>query len=108
MARVFLRVYFSSEAWLGPGKIQLLDAIDKGGSIRAGAAALGMSYRRAWLLVDAVNRLFRTPAVQTALGGRGGGTAVLTPLGREVVRRYRAMQRAADRAAAPHIRALAR
>jgi molybdate transport system regulatory protein len=108
MTRLFLRVYFSPQAWIGPGKVQLLEAIRDQGSISAAARSLGMSYRRAWLLVDAVNGLFRSNAVRAAHGGRGGGTATLTPLGRLIVTRYRAMEAAARRAAGRDIAALER
>jgi molybdate transport system regulatory protein len=108
MTRLFLRVYFSPESWLGPGKVTLLEAIRDHGSISAAARAAGMSYRRAWLLVDAVNQLFGRPAARASHGGRGGGTATLTPLGVEIVRRYRAMEADARRAIAPHARALER
>jgi molybdate transport system regulatory protein len=105
MARPFLRVYFG-DSWIGPGKVQLLEAIRAHGSISAAARAIGMSYRRAWLLVAAVNEMFQEPAVQTTLGGRGGGTASLTPFGAEIVTRYRAMEAATRRAIAGHAAAL--
>jgi molybdate transport system regulatory protein len=108
MTRVFLRVYFGPADWLGPGKVQLLESIREHGSISAGARAAGMSYRRAWLLVDAVNQMFGHPAVRTVLGGRGGGTATLTPLGLEIIRRFRAMEASARRAVARDAAALAR
>jgi len=107
MAKPFLRVYFA-DSWIGPGKVQLLEAIRDHGSISAAARAIGMSYRRAWLLIDAVNGMFRDPAVETTLGGRGGGTASLTPFGVEVVTRYRAMEAATRRAIAANAAALER
>ena len=67
-----------------------------------------MSYRRAWLLVDTMNRCFRTPVVQAEAGGKRGGGAQLTPLGAEVIRRYRRIERGAARAGAADIRALTR
>jgi molybdate transport system regulatory protein len=67
-----------------------------------------MSYRRAWLLVNSINRMFSEPAVRTTLGGRGGGTARLTPLGAEIVSRYRSMEAATSRAVARDSAALAR
>ncbi len=69
---------------------------------------MDMSYRRAWLLIDGLNELFDTPVVSTTLGGRGGGTASLTPFGLEIVKRYRAMHAAAERAIARDAAALAR
>ena len=90
-------MYFG-DAWIGPGKVALLESIQTHGSISAAARAMGMSYRRAWLLIDALNHMFREPAVQTTLGGRGGGTAALTRCGTDIITRYRAMESAAQRA----------
>ncbi len=86
---------------LGPGKADLLEAIDRTGSIRAAAADLGMSYMRAWSLVRVMNAAFRTPLVQSVRGGTGHGGAVVTPLGMRVVTLYREMERAALDAVAP-------
>jgi molybdate transport system regulatory protein len=108
MTKLFLRVYFRDDSWVGPGKVQLLEAIQEHGSISAAARVLDMSYRRAWLLIDGLNALFDTPAVSTTLGGRGGGTAALTPFGLEIVQRYRAMHLAAEKAVAGEAAALAR
>jgi molybdate transport system regulatory protein len=77
---------------MGPGKADLLDAIQATGSISAAGRKLGMSYRRAWLLVDEMNRCFRTPVVEAHLGGTGGGGAIVTALGREALLRYRELQ----------------
>ena len=77
---------------IGPGKVALLEAIDETGSITSAAKKLGMSYRRAWLLVDETNRCVVRPVVATAAGGPKGGGAVLTPVGVELVRRYRALE----------------
>lgn len=87
----------------GPGKADLLDAIDSTGSITKAARTLGMSYRRAWELVDAMNECFRAPLVEARRGGAAHGGARVTPLGREVLQRYRMLERALDRAAAPHV-----
>jgi len=76
----------------GPGKATLLAVIDRTGSISAAAREMGMSYRRAWLLVDEMNRGFRKPLVQTAAGGPGGGGAQVTQFGQDVLRRYREME----------------
>ena len=81
---------------IGPGKIALLEQIDLTGSISAAGRALGMSYRRAWLLVDELNRLFAAPVVTTQMGGSHGGGAALTTLGNEIVTRFRALERAAE------------
>jgi len=87
-----LRILFGPEIAVGPGKVALLDAIAETGSISAAARALGMSYRRAWLLIDAMNRCFRDPVIETASGGKGGGGARVTEVGQEVLRRYRSME----------------
>ncbi len=87
-----LRVLLGAAIAIGPGKADLLEAIDQNGSISSAARSMGMSYRRAWLLVDTINGCFRTPLVASLRGGRGGGGARLTPLGHEVVERYRAME----------------
>jgi molybdate transport system regulatory protein len=79
-------------ALLGPGKIDLLDTIGRTGSISAAGRELGMSYRRAWLLVDEVNRLFRRPVVSASAGGSHGGGAQLTDFGRALVAAYRRIE----------------
>ncbi len=93
---------------IGPGKIGLLEAIDREGSISAAGRALGMSYRRAWDLVDALNGLVGEPVVAASTGGQRGGGARLTEAGRILVADYRAIERAARRAAAPRLGALLR
>ncbi|MCC6532524.1 MAG: LysR family transcriptional regulator [Burkholderiales bacterium] len=103
-----LRIGSDRELALGPGKVALLEAIRDTGSISAAARKLGMSYRRAWLLVDAMNRAFRQPVITTATGGREGGGTELTPTGEEVVRRYRKIEALAAAAAAREIGALAK
>lgn len=77
---------------IGPGKVALLEAIADTGSITSSAKKLGMSYRRAWLLVEETNRCLVRPAVQTIAGGPHGGGASLTPAGVELIRRYRALE----------------
>ena len=96
-AKIFLRLDLASNVRLGPGKIRLLEEIARLGSISAAGRALKMSYRRAWLLVDDLNSCFRAPVVATRLGGAGGGKAGVTPLGRSVIRAYRAMEKDAER-----------
>jgi len=96
-----LRVMYGAEIAIGPGKAELLHAIAATGSISASAKQLGMSYRRAWLLVDTMNRCFREPVVASATGGTGGGGAQVTPFGRRVLARYAAMQARVDRALDP-------
>jgi molybdate transport system regulatory protein len=83
-----------TELAIGPGKVALLEAIEETGSITSSARKLGMSYRRAWLLVEATNNCLVRPAVETAAGGQRGGGSTLTPVGVELVRRYRALERA--------------
>src|SRR5436190_20247727 len=92
-----LRITTGDDIAVGPGKIDLLEAIATTGSITAAARALGMSYRRAWLLVDTMNRCFRTPLVEAEAGGKRGGGARLTRLGRDVIERYRRIERNAAR-----------
>ena len=87
-----LRIVLAPGARLGPGKIDLLEAIAESGSIRAAGNRLRMSYRRAWSLVAELNRMFAEPLVTAEAGGRGGGGARLTPLGREIIRRFRRME----------------
>lgn len=103
---VKLRLLHGDEIAMGPGKADLLDAIGQAGSISAAARAMGMSYRRAWLLVDVMNRSFGAPLVQSAAGGSQGGGASVTALGQKVLDCYRAMQSAADQAAAAHAASL--
>ena len=93
---------------IGPGKIALLEAIEASGSISAAAKQLGMSYRRAWLLVDEANRSLVHPAVRAAAGGKRGGGAQLTPTGIELCRRYRAIERQVDAAVGRELRNLLR
>jgi molybdate transport system regulatory protein len=105
---VSLRLRFDGERALGPGKIRLLEAIAHEGSISGAGRALGMSYRRAWMLVDDLNASFRSPLVTTQLGGPKGGGAQLTRLGSDVVRRYRAIEKRIFSASRGDIAALER
>jgi molybdate transport system regulatory protein len=82
---------------LGPGKIDLLAGIAETGSISAAGRQMGMSYKKAWRLIDDMNRAFRRPLVAAAKGGKAGGGARLTPTGRAVLDRYRAMETRAAR-----------
>jgi molybdate transport system regulatory protein len=103
--RVVLKPGFA----LGPGKADLLEAIERTASLTAAAADLEMSYKRSWTLVREMNGAFSGPLVETEKGGTGGGGAArLTPLGRKVLARYRAMQRDAERAIAAGIADLKR
>jgi molybdate transport system regulatory protein len=107
-AQFRLRVRRGADIAIGPGKIDLLEAIAKTGSITAAARALGMSYRRAWLLVDTMNRCFRERVVEAGAGGRRGGGARLSASGEAVIRHYRRIERLAARASAAEMRALLR
>jgi molybdate transport system regulatory protein len=104
--RFRIRVLKGDVIAAGPGKVDLLEAIVATGSITAAAKELGMSYRRAWLLVNEMNRAFRSPVVEALKGGREGGRSGLTPLGEDVVRRYRAIEKTAAAAARAEIAAL--
>lgn len=95
-----LRLLSGARPAMGPGKAELLDHIEATGSISAAARAMGMSYRRAWQLVEAMNRDFAQPLVTTATGGRRGGGAAVTELGREALARFRKMELKASRAIA--------
>lgn len=106
MPRITLRIRFDQQGHIGHGKIELLEHIASLGSISAGARAMNMSYKRAWDLVEEMNTLFGKPVLDTQKGGKSGGGASLTPTGLTLIARYRAIERAAIAAAAPHIEAL--
>ena len=107
-ARLRLRLTAGDDIAIGPGKADLLEAIAATGSIAAAGRRLDMSYRRAWLLVETMNRCFRTPLVETAKGGARGGGARLTPVGDDVLQRYRRMEALAGKAIAGEVAALRR
>ena len=104
--RFRMRVTIGDVIAIGPGKIALLQAVDRTGSITAAAKSLGMSYRRAWLLLDEMNRALHRPAVGSTKGGVDGGHSVLTEAGRELVALYRRIEETAADACADDIRAL--
>lgn len=106
--RLTLRLDFDTGTRLGPGKIALLEAIDRTGSIAAAGREFGMSYRRAWLLTDEVNRTFDQPLVEAHGGGRNGGGAALTKRGKEVVALYRSVEDAARKSTVREVKRLAR
>ena len=108
MARVRVSIVFESGARIGPGKAKLLESIRDTGSISAAAREMGMSYKRAWLLLDSINQAFTEPVVTAAPGGAGGGGAVLTTFGTEVLERYRRIEKRATARAADDVAALAR
>jgi molybdate transport system regulatory protein len=107
MPKLTLRIDFDADRAIGPGKVKLLEMIDKHGSISEAGRQMGMSYRRAWLLVDSLNRSFRVPVIASQKGGQHGGGAALTEFGHAVVQHYRAVESAAEKAGAAHIEALA-
>src|SRR6516225_4178281 len=88
-----LRIDLDAERRIGPGKIQLLEAINSHGSISAAGRAMDMSYKRAWDLVDEINRICGQPVVEPQAGGKNGGGAMLTPFGEKLVARYRKIER---------------
>jgi molybdate transport system regulatory protein len=103
--RLFIRC-IEGDVQLGPGKIRLLELIESHGSISEAARAMDMSYRRAWLLVADLNQNFREPVTSTQTGGKGGGHAKLTPFGRDLIQRYRTIERDATAAVADQLSTL--
>jgi molybdate transport system regulatory protein len=89
---------------MGPGKAELVERIAETGSISAAARGLGMSYRRAWQLVEALNRDFREPVVLTSIGGTRGGGAQVTPFGRKLAAEFRRMEDKASAAIADDLK----
>lgn len=106
MARLTLRVDLGPDRSIGPGKVRLLETIRDTGSISEAGRTLGMSYRRAWLLVADMNDCFREPVISTQLGGARGGGAALTPFGADLIDEYRAIEDAAHAAAAARLERL--
>jgi molybdate transport system regulatory protein len=103
-----VRIDLAGDARIGPGKIELLENIEACGSISAAGRAMDMSYKRAWDLVDEINRICRQTAVERQTGGKKGGGAVLTPFGTSLVARYRKIERNAASAARKELEALHR
>jgi molybdate transport system regulatory protein len=93
---VRLRIDVGPASSIGPGKIALLERIELRGSLSQAARELGMSYRRAWMLLDDLNRAFAEPATTTSIGGSGGGGAQLTDFGRALIASYREVERQVD------------
>jgi molybdate transport system regulatory protein len=91
-----IRVDFSGTCSLGPGKVSLLEGIERTGSLSAAARTLGMSYRRGWLLLHSTNEGFSQPVVELSVGGKDGGGARLTDFGRRLVADYRSFEAAVD------------
>ena len=105
-SRLRIRVVFSEGAMIGPGKADLLERIAQRGSIAAAGREMGMSYKRAWELIGTLNAMFEAPLVDSTRGGPGGGGAVLTDMGRDILRLYREVEAEAAAAAAPSIAAM--
>jgi molybdate transport system regulatory protein len=101
-----VRIDLDADDRIGPGKIQLLENIRACGSISAAGRAMDMSYKRAWDLVDEINRICRRAAVDRQTGGKNGGGAVLTPFGISLVARYRKIERNAASAVKKELAAL--
>jgi molybdate transport system regulatory protein len=93
---------------MGPGKAELIERIAATGSISAAAREMGMSYRRAWQLVEALNAAYRAPVVQTATGGQRGGGATVTPYGKRLAAQFRSMEDKASAAIAADLKRFAR
>jgi molybdate transport system regulatory protein len=104
MAKLRVSIVFGSGARIGPGKAALLESIRDTGSISAAARDMGMSYKRAWVLLDSINQAFTEPVVTAAPGGAGGGGAMLTPFGSKMLELYRRIH---DRAASSAVDDLA-
>lgn len=98
-----IRIVFGESDWIGPGKAELLERIARTGSIAAAGREMGMSYKRAWMLIETLNAMFAEPLVRSTRGGPGGGGAVLTETGQTVLDAYRAVQRDVTIAGAPHL-----
>lgn len=104
--RLRIRIVFGDAEMIGPGKAELLERIDRCGSIAAAGREMGMSYKRAWELVGMMNAMFRDPLVDSTRGGPGGGGAVLTETGRRVLALYRAFEADAVAAGAAQLAGL--
>lgn len=108
MVRLSLRIEFDQDRAIGPGKARLLELVQEHRSIAAAGRAMGMSYRRAWLLVDEMNHCFDEPVVRAQHGGRDGGGAALTAFGQTLVDHYRAIEKEAEHATRKRLAALRR
>lgn len=104
--RLQIRLWLGPDCWIGPGKADLLELIGQTGSISEAGRRMGMSYKRAWSLVEGLNRIFRAPLVTSERGGAGGGGAALTSLGQDVLTRFRRIEAAAQSGADADMAAL--
>jgi molybdate transport system regulatory protein len=104
--RFRMRIRKGEHIAIGPGKVALLEAVHAHGSISAAARSLQMSYRRAWLLIDELNRSLQSPATISEQGGQSGGGCVLTPVGEDIVRLYRDVERIAAQSCGEQIASL--
>jgi molybdate transport system regulatory protein len=102
------RIDFADNSRVGPGKIELLEAILRHGSLSQAARSLGMSYRRAWLLIESLNSYFQEPVTQATTGGKGGGGVTITQFGKSLIKSYRELSRDIAIAAARHLPPIAR
>ncbi|MCB6178366.1 LysR family transcriptional regulator [Rhodobacter sp. Har01] len=105
-ARLRIRIHFGDSWMMGPGKAELLERIARTGSIAAAGREMGMSYKRAWMLTETLNAMFQAPLVDSTRGGPGGGGAVLTKTGQQVLAQYRAFESQAALAGAEALAAL--
>jgi molybdate transport system regulatory protein len=108
MAGLFLRLPIGDSGNMGPGKARLLEMIEETGSIRAAATKMKLSYRRAWLLLQDVEKVFGGPVLERRTGGKSGGGAALNARGRDIVKLFRSAERRATRAIKTDLDALAK
>ena len=102
------RIDFAANSWVGPEKIELLEAIRRHGSLSQAARSLGMSYRRAWLLIESLNSYFQEPVTRATTGGRGGGGVTITTFGESLIKSYRDLSRDIALSAARRLPSIAR
>lgn len=98
------RLDFAENSNIGPGKVELLESIKVHGSVSKAARSMGISYRKAWLLLNSVNRSFTIPATVNSTGGHGGGGAEITPFGVLLIERYREVERKLNVVASEHLK----
>ena len=108
MARIKISVVLDSGARIGPGKVALLESVRETGSISAAARAMAMDYKRAWTLIDSLNRAFEPAVVERTMGGSGGGGAILTSFGADLLERYRRLEAGVVKSAGTDLKFLER